>query len=399
MKDIPTQADDVTSLAATDFNQIPDELENAIESSGQTLDGADLFQIAKTSAIYSSMGDVYSVSGTPNSIILSAVNSRKEAPFSQFTIGTHVKFKAASYNTSTSMEVTPAGPGSTAVPVNMGYLSPGGTPSVPIDYFRPDYWYDLVYDYDSGGPLYYFRIEQVLAYDLENNSVREDNIVANSISTVKIQNSAVNNDKISGVSLSKLENGQADIQSSDLHMTFDAGELFLEEKTGGTTQKEFCQLTKDEIQFDSNDVGVDGAAGIVGPIPSSEDPYVYANGSDAWTRMYGGGIRYYFGPGNSDFKTRHIRKSEFAATVTWSTLSTGRYNTGDDITLTNIPNGTKIYRVSITFVDGGNDCCVNAFARFKDVTYRTIDSLFVTTPGVVPPSSIVVLVEYDASGL
>lgn len=89
MKDIPTQIDGVTSLAAADFNQIPDELENLITKSGLTLDGLDLDQVSKAISIYSAGGAFYTDSGVVNAYVLSAVGTKlaPEAYFDGMKIG------------------------------------------------------------------------------------------------------------------------------------------------------------------------------------------------------------------------------------------------------------------------------------------------------------------------
>ena len=96
MKDIPTQVDGVTSLAAADFNQIPDELENAITVTGQTLDGGNLNQLSKT-ILNLGMNAGFNIdSGTPNNIVLG--NASNPTP-SSYRDGIVVTFKAAATNT------------------------------------------------------------------------------------------------------------------------------------------------------------------------------------------------------------------------------------------------------------------------------------------------------------
>jgi len=96
MKTIPTQTDGQTSLAASDFNQIPDELETAITSSGQTLDGNFTNQLSRSIIDLGMNAGFYTDSGTANNIILS--NSNNPTPTS-LRDGIEITFKAGSTNT------------------------------------------------------------------------------------------------------------------------------------------------------------------------------------------------------------------------------------------------------------------------------------------------------------
>ena len=57
MLNIGTKTDNVSSLPAAEFNSINDELKNLIQSSGQVLNGLDLYQIAKT-LVEANVGEV-----------------------------------------------------------------------------------------------------------------------------------------------------------------------------------------------------------------------------------------------------------------------------------------------------------------------------------------------------
>lgn len=105
MRDIPTMVDGVTTLPAEIFNEIPDEMENAITSSGQTLtpqDGSNpnLTQLAKAMAIYGSAGSFYSDSGTANAYVLSTIGSRDTSH--EYVDGQVVTFIANNANTGNS---------------------------------------------------------------------------------------------------------------------------------------------------------------------------------------------------------------------------------------------------------------------------------------------------------
>jgi hypothetical protein len=99
MRNIPHKVtgDDLT---ADEFNDIPEEEENLVTSSGQTLTAGDLYQIAKSVAMYVAVGDFYVDSGTANNYILTAV-SPLQAPH-QYMDGFRVRFRIGNTNTGAS---------------------------------------------------------------------------------------------------------------------------------------------------------------------------------------------------------------------------------------------------------------------------------------------------------
>ncbi len=97
MEQIPTMTDGVTSLAAVLFNQIPDEIENVITSTGQALTNTDLFQLAKGVAEYVARGDYYIDNGIADTYTLAAQGSMR-TPVSM-TDGVHAVFTVANSNT------------------------------------------------------------------------------------------------------------------------------------------------------------------------------------------------------------------------------------------------------------------------------------------------------------
>lgn len=99
MQNIPTKSTG-DSLTAAEFNQIPDEIENTITDTGQTLSGADLFQQSKAMAIYAAGGDYYADSGAADAYVLSTVGS-KRAPIAYFD-GMSAVFKPGNVNTGAS---------------------------------------------------------------------------------------------------------------------------------------------------------------------------------------------------------------------------------------------------------------------------------------------------------
>lgn len=99
MQNIPTKSTG-DSLTAAEWNQVPDEMENAITDTGQTLSGADLFQQSKAMSIYAAGGDFYTDSGAADAYVLSTIGS-KRAPVAYFD-GMQVAFKAGNANTGAS---------------------------------------------------------------------------------------------------------------------------------------------------------------------------------------------------------------------------------------------------------------------------------------------------------
>jgi len=84
-------------LTADEFNDIPEEEENLITSSGQTLTAGDLYQIAKAVSTYAAVGDFYGDAGSGNNYILTAV-SPLQAPI-QYLDGFRVRFRISHTNT------------------------------------------------------------------------------------------------------------------------------------------------------------------------------------------------------------------------------------------------------------------------------------------------------------
>lgn len=73
MENIATKTDG-SILTPEEFNQIPEEIENAILSSGQILSENDTSQLAKTIVAYACAGSCYDVGGTANNLVLTPHN-------------------------------------------------------------------------------------------------------------------------------------------------------------------------------------------------------------------------------------------------------------------------------------------------------------------------------------
>lgn len=101
MKNVPTKSIG-DQLTAEEYNLgTNEELKNTIESSGQTLSASDLFQLAKTIAVYVGSGDFYTDSGTANNYVLSVIAS-KQAP-TTYDIGLRMRFIPGNTNTGASI--------------------------------------------------------------------------------------------------------------------------------------------------------------------------------------------------------------------------------------------------------------------------------------------------------
>jgi len=99
MRNIPHKVtgDDLT---ADEFDDIPEEEENLITSTGQTLTAADLYQIAKAVSIYVAVGDFYGCTNTGNDYVLTAI-SPLQAPI-QYNDGFRCRFRISYTNTGAS---------------------------------------------------------------------------------------------------------------------------------------------------------------------------------------------------------------------------------------------------------------------------------------------------------
>jgi hypothetical protein len=87
-------------MAATDFNQLPKEIENAITSAGLALSSGDTQQLVKTISAYAAGGDFYTDSGAANAYVLTPAGSKISPP--AFVAGMRVRFRPANANTGAS---------------------------------------------------------------------------------------------------------------------------------------------------------------------------------------------------------------------------------------------------------------------------------------------------------
>lgn len=66
-----------SNLAATEWNQVPSELQNPIEQTGQTLTNADLNQLGKAIASYVANGNFYIDSGIADAYVLTSIGAKQ----------------------------------------------------------------------------------------------------------------------------------------------------------------------------------------------------------------------------------------------------------------------------------------------------------------------------------
>lgn len=88
------------TLSASEWNQVPSEIQNVIEGLGITLSGADLNQLGKAVAGYVSNGVFYADSGLVNAYVLSSIGSKQTPP--SYTDGFITSFVTANANTGAS---------------------------------------------------------------------------------------------------------------------------------------------------------------------------------------------------------------------------------------------------------------------------------------------------------
>lgn len=86
-------------LTAVEYNNAPQELKNAVETSGQVL-GGDWFQVSRAMAIYAATGDYYTDSGAANAYVLNLVSTRKGTI--TYEPGMKVRFIPGNTNTAAS---------------------------------------------------------------------------------------------------------------------------------------------------------------------------------------------------------------------------------------------------------------------------------------------------------
>lgn len=123
MEDLSGKVDNVSTLPADEWNQLPTEVQNVITSAGFALTDSDLLQLVKSVAIYVSSGEYYIDSGAVNTVVLATVGSL-QAP-TAYQDGQKARFIAAVTNTG-PVTVNVAGGGVAPVVDEQGGALTGG---------------------------------------------------------------------------------------------------------------------------------------------------------------------------------------------------------------------------------------------------------------------------------
>lgn len=217
MKSIPIQQDNVTQLSADDFNEIPREIENAIESAGITLSSGDLSQLAKALATYAAVGDFYNDVGTSTAYQLDAVSPHKAPP--AYYLGMRVRFVPANYNSAESATLQVGALG--VLNVGIGALPNGGPFELEVNQIRPDADMQLVIAQTPDGTKYW-RLDSTSLSNLSNGDttivgpegwdmrIRDSQITITHASTgieCAIGRNAISQEEASGL-VSKFKSGQ-----------------------------------------------------------------------------------------------------------------------------------------------------------------------------------------------
>jgi len=87
-------------LTANEWNELPSELQNVIEGSGQTLLGSDLAQLDKSVVQLAAQGDAYTDSGTANTYVLTKIDNH--STLIDYKDLVRIRFIASNTNTAAS---------------------------------------------------------------------------------------------------------------------------------------------------------------------------------------------------------------------------------------------------------------------------------------------------------
>jgi len=89
------------NLSAPEWNQVPSEIQNVIEKTGQSLTNSDIDQLGKGIANYVGNSNFYVDSGIENSYVLTSIGSNQ--PITDYTVGLTVEFIPTNTNTDASV--------------------------------------------------------------------------------------------------------------------------------------------------------------------------------------------------------------------------------------------------------------------------------------------------------
>lgn len=86
-----------STLTASEWNDMPTELQNMITDTGQSLSAGDLDQVGKAVSNYIANADYYTVGGTPDVITLAQVGTKQ--PVTAYVDGMKIRFRPTGANT------------------------------------------------------------------------------------------------------------------------------------------------------------------------------------------------------------------------------------------------------------------------------------------------------------
>lgn len=403
MKSIPVQADDLTSLGASDFNQIPREEENLIQSSGQILLESDLNQMGKAAAKYGCDGDAYTDVGSANAHVLIATGSKQSIP--NLNLGTRIRFRAT--NTNTSGVVTVTVPGQSSIRISSGKLgnSPA-TPYVAPGDIKAGYWVTIVYGITDDSLTLYFEVIQITEHEIEDNAVTADKLASNAVTTAKILNDNVTDAKINDVSLSKVTAGEVNLRNDpyQFFLRTSAPRLLFSDPNSYGGSGSYIQLTCGngsspnenalEYEFYSGGNGIRKVLIFTAGVEVRD--LISSHAFQTETRLSENGITWSDGPGNN--VSNHSR-SEFNFTTTWGNIvghDTFIWGTTTSLT-TDIPFGAEIKSAVYKWTSGGQQYSAPMSYRVQDVSDDSVIGEILVTNKSQPAPNGVVEVCYDAT--
>lgn len=242
MRDIPNQVNGIDSLDDYEYNDVKNEIRNAITNTGQTLSSGDLHQLSKSMAESAAYNDAYTDIGTQNNIVLDTQGSMQ---FPQsYVEGLRVRFRPAFVNSSSSVTAR-VGTLST-VPVSS---SPSDSPAVIPSSLNTNLYYEMVYTSTPNGLSKYFLITSMVQEDfLVPDTISSTELKNNSVIKSKIANSSVDNDKLDDdIQLDKISGGSLGFTESSETILLDSSRMKL-----GTDVQPYVDIKRRGIRFDGS---------------------------------------------------------------------------------------------------------------------------------------------------
>jgi len=326
-------------------------------------------------ANYGGAGDAYVDVGVANAHALFPFSAHKAA--SVYSFGLSIRFCANHENDSTS--VTAKLNVLATVPMHVGQLANGGTPSVLVGFITEDKYIEAVYVATPNGLFNYFQI-------------------VSAITTSNIVYGAVTSDKITSLSVSKLADGVIDIKSGDDEWTQSASIIEYKDVGGGIVKRLLITTNVVAIYADSSSSGNNAA---LKPDGCEVEGYVGTTFTPK-CKLTGRGIDYPAGaaiaPGESNMVG--IREAEFSDTITWSGSGT-QWVSSSDFLLSGMPV-QEIISASVTWVSGGLNYSSPASIKIEDngSGVAKASKILITSPDSTTPTAACKLyIKYSAENL